>query len=110
MVNATVSVTVNDRKPNGKAWDAFGGQPDISLCVSGGGGTQCYPDGTGVIEVMDPQCRDSFRCTFRGVKVPKGSFTLTVVDVDFAANDEVGSATCRKGGSCSGGSAKITVR
>ncbi len=110
MVSATVSVTVNDRKPNGKAWDAFGGQPDLSLCVSGGGGTHCYPAGDGVIEVMDPQCRDSFRCTFRGVKVPKGSFTLTVVDVDLAANDTVGVATCRKGGSCSGGSAQIKVR
>ena len=110
MVNARVTVKVDDKKPNGKAWDAFGGKPDISLCVSGGGSTQCYPDGGSVLEIMEPQCRDTFRCTFSGVKVPKGSFTLTVVDVDFAANDRVGSASCKKGGSCSGGSASISVR
>ena len=107
---ATISVKINDRKPNGKAWDAFGGQPDISICVSGGGSTQCYPDGGSVLEIMEPQCRDSFRCTFSGVKVPDGSFTVTVVDVDFAANDRAGSASCKKGGSCSGGSASISVR
>ena len=110
MVSATVSVTVNERKPNGKAWDAFGGQPDIALCVSGGGSTQCYPGGGSVIGVMDPKCRDTFRCTFSGVKVPKGTFSLTVVDVDLAANDTIGQASCKKGSSCTAGSAKVRVR
>jgi hypothetical protein len=110
MVSATVFVTVNERKPNGKAWDAFGGQPDIALCVSGGGSTQCYPGGGSVIGVMDPKCRDSLRCTFSGVKVPKGTFSLTVVDVDLAVNDTVGQASCKKGSSCTAGSATIKVR
>ena len=108
--SATLTVKVDTTKPNGKAWDMFGGQPDIAICVDGGGSTKCYPDGTSVVGIISPKCQDAYRCTFTGVQVPSGEFTVTVVDVDLAANDTAGLATCKKGGTCTGGAATITVR
>jgi len=110
MTRATVTVKVQKTKSNGKAWDAFGGEPDIAICVSSDSGTKCYPDGDSEMGILEPKCRDTFRCTFRGVKVPTGEFEISVMDVDMAANDSVGSAYCSKGKSCSAGQAKVTIR
>ena len=110
MKRATVTVKVLKTKSDGRAWDAFGGKPDISLCISSDSGTKCYPDGDSVMGILEPKCRDAFRCTFTGVMVPSGDFEITVVDIDMAANDSIGSTYCSKGKSCSAGQAKVTIR
>ena len=39
----SVSVVVNEKKPNGKAWDALGGKPDLALCYEVAGTKTCIP-------------------------------------------------------------------
>ena len=110
MKRATVTVKIQKTKSDGRAWDAFGGEPDIAICVEGDSGTKCYPDGDSEMGILEPQCRDAFRCTFRGVMVPSGEFEISVMDVDLAANDSIGSANCKKGKTCTAGQAKVTIR
>ncbi len=110
MSRATVKVKVQKTKSDGRSWDALGGEPDISICVSSDAGTTCYPDGESEMGILEPKCRDRFRCTFTGVQVPSGEFEISVVDVDMAANDSIGSTYCSKGKTCNAGQAKVTIR
>lgn len=97
---AQVTVQIDGAKPNGKAWDAWGGAPDPALCVVTNLGTRCYPGGTSVAGITSPQCSDTFTCRF-AVEVPaSGPFDLAVVDVDAVVNDAVGSGSCDVGHSC----------
>ena len=104
----SIEVEVQQKKTNGKAWDAFGGGPDLALCVKTPKGKKCYPDGTSEMEILEPQCRDSFTCTFKGVYL-EAPFELTVVDVDMAANDVAGTGVC-EGDECTVGLAKVTIK
>jgi hypothetical protein len=106
----TVKVKVKQTKVNGKAWDAFGGAPDIALCIDGSGGMKCYPDGDSPRKIAAPQCRDAYTCTFRKVKIPSGEFEVIVVDVDAMANDIIGEEDCRGSGKCRVGQAKVTFK
>ena len=108
-VRVNIKVKMKRTKDNGKNWDAFGGEPDIAICIDSDSGFQCYPDGDSVNGILSPECQDSFRCTFRNVPVPKDGFELIVVDVDLAANDVAGSEECRPRGTCNVGRAKATI-
>ena len=103
-----ITVEVQQKKANGKAWDAFGGGPDLAICVKTPKGKKCYPDGNSEMEILEPQCRDAFTCTFTGVYL-EAPFEITVVDVDMAANDVAGTGVC-EGAECTLGLAKITIK
>lgn len=105
----TVDVTVAPQKPDGKAWDAAGGAPDIALCLSSALGTRCFPNGGNIGEITAPQCRDSFQCTFKA-DAPPGDITVEIVDVDLAVNDPIGSGACRRGSTCRLGQATVRIR
>ena len=93
----TVRVEVQPTKPGGKPWDAFGGAPDLALCVRTELGQRCYPDGHSPSQILRPVCRDALSCSFE-VTVPRqGSCRLVVVDVDVMVNDVVGEAPCSEG-------------
>ncbi len=106
----TISVTVQKTKANGKAWDAFGGAPDLSICVKTGHGIKCYPDGDSPMGIIKPACRDSFKCSFSNVYLGRGVVEITVVDVDIAANDTVGKGQCQRGKTCTIGLATVRIR
>ena len=106
----TVKVKVKQSKVNGKAWDAFGGAPDIALCIDGSSGMKCYPSGDSPRKVREPHCRDAFSCTFRNVKIPSGEFEVIVIDIDAMANDIVGEEDCTAPGKCRVGQAKVTFK
>jgi len=103
----TVSVKIQQKKANGKAWDAFGGGPDIAICVKTPKGKKCYPDGNDTMEILEPQCRDAFTCVFTGVYI-EAPYEITVVDVDLAANDMAGTGACS--GKCTIGLAEVEVK
>ena len=110
----TITVTVDAHKPNGAAWDALGGAPDVALCTNSALGQRCY-GGAGL--VADPgqfvrgQCQDAFTCTFV-VDVPSsGPIGVTIYDVDIGNHDTIGSCQlpgARAAGRC--GSASISAR
>jgi len=106
----TVKVKVKQSKVNGKAWDAFGGAPDIALCIDSSDGMKCYPDGASPRKIENPECRDAFTCTFRNVRIPSGEFEVIVVDVDAMANDIIGEEDCTAPGKCRVGQAKVTFK
>jgi hypothetical protein len=108
-VRVNIKVKLKRTKSNGSNWDAFGGEPDIAICVDSDSGIKCYPDGDSVSGILEPECQDSFRCTFRNISVPADGFELTVVDVDLASNDTAGSEDCEVGKKCTVGRAKVTI-
>lgn len=93
--NVTVGINVSTHKPNGDAWDAFGGAPDIALCVSSAFGTQCYA--AGPRPLASPQgfgrarCQDAFSCSFTFPVPTTGPFSIVIYDVDVASHDQIGS-------------------
>jgi len=102
-----VVVTLNEKKPNGKAWDALGGKPDVALCYTSGGSKKCIPGGGDTVKAGDPaHCQDALSCTF---SVPVGASSFEVYDVDMASNDSVGSGTCAAGNTCQFESCSITL-
>ena len=103
----TVTVKLQEKKANGKAWDAFGGGPDVAICVKTPKGKKCYPDGNDTMEILEPQCRDAFTCTFTDVYI-EAPYEITVVDVDLAANDMAGTGPCD--GKCTLGLAEVEVK
>ncbi len=99
----TVAVRVSPRKPSGAAWDAFGGAPDIAFCTSSAAGDRCS-----MVQGTIARCQDSFDC--RGsVRVP-ATFSLTIWDLDVAANDLIGTCYIERPGTYPCGSATVTVR
>ncbi len=112
-----LTVRIDDHKPSGDAWDAFGGAPDVAICVSSALGRQCFAAGSGIYnspaEFGRARCQDSTRCSF-DFRVPAtGPFRLEIYDVDVSDHDFVGScAVTPDGNAFSGrcGSARVTVR
>lgn len=104
-----LDVVLDPFKANGQAWDAGGEAPDLAVCVSAAGPTQCLPSGSSVSSVTAPACRDALRCSFTGVSVPPGPVLLEVIDVDAVANDVAGDGPCYVGATCRVGQATVTV-
>jgi len=110
----TIEVTVDAHKPNGAAWDAFGGAPDVALCTNSALGQRCYGGGglvAGPGQFSRGRCQDAFNCTFT-VEVPtSGPIGLTIYDVDVSSHDTVGAChlpNSRSAGRC--GSATINAQ
>jgi hypothetical protein len=103
----TANVTLDAKKSNGKAWDAFGGMPDVGLCYTAGGRKVCTPGGGSSIEGGTPaHCQDSLTCSFQ---IDAAATSIEVVDIDMSSNDAVGSGPCPPGNTCRLGSCTVTV-
>lgn len=89
----TMQVNVEPRKKDGKAWDGFGGAPDIAACFTvDGESIGCRPEGKAGASVTKPKCRDSMSCDFE-VQVRDGAMVVAqLIDVDSSENDLIG--TC----------------
>lgn len=91
-------VQVASKKNNGKAWDAFGGAPDLAACfVIDGNPMQCVPKGDSLGTVPSPKCKDAFACTFRVKTQPGVEVTMDFVDVDASDNDLIAGCTFKAG-------------
>ena len=100
---ATIDVQ-ESKGDKGKAWDAFGGAPDIVLEVDG---TARYTSGA---------CFDTYHCVIEFVSKKKNglfstpSWRFSIDDADVAENDHVGGGRCSFGGTCRLGRATISIR
>ena len=99
----TLTVSVDSTKPNGAAWDAFGGAPDIAVCSGSSAGTQCN-----MVAGSQARCQDSFACRY-SMTLPT-TFSITVWDLDVSADDIIGTCYIDHPGSYRCGSATLTVR
>jgi hypothetical protein len=107
----TLTVTVNPKKENGKAWDAFGGKPDIAICVTDAGKMTCYPSGDSLKKVKKPLCKNALSCTVEEVRISGKTIKVDIVDTDAADNDLIGSGECTANGrGCTVGQATVNVR
>jgi hypothetical protein len=103
-----VSVEVDEHNEAGGSWDAFD-DVDPALCVITASGTRCYPNADRSGTPRQPQCQDARRCLFPSVEVPRGEYTLRVIDVDLSNNDSVGEGQCGVGSRCRIGQALVQV-
>jgi len=101
-LDASAEVKVNTKRTSGASWDAFGGAPDIRVCVVTDFGTKC----------SDSLCRDSFECVARGLKVPDDEYKLRILDVDTEQHDLIGEVACTGLGECepAGAVASVVVK
>jgi len=120
----TIKVDVLQRDAKGKYWDIRRGSPDIAICVtypdferSDTKYTQCWPHRkagtitTRMEKLRKPQCRNSYRCTFKKIVVPDNvKFEVMVVDIDRFRHDMIGSGFCKVNKRCKIGRAQIEVR
>lgn len=111
----TLGINVAPHKPTGEAWDAFGGAPDIAICINSALGQRCFAAGNGVYASPSQfgrgRCQDAFACSFVVAVPATGPFSLSIYDVDLSQHDLVGSCAVNPGagvGSC--GSATLVVR
>lgn len=105
----TINVEIDPAKANSKKWDILNGGPDIAICVTNQVvGMMCFPDGDKVELITTSQCPNSFKCKF-SADVPEGNFKISVVDVDVALNDPIGTGLCHTGMTCEIGQAKVTI-
>jgi hypothetical protein len=106
----TLSVAVDPRKPTGDAWDAFGGAPDIALCVNSALGQQCF-SGTTVQPTpafVRGACQDSFSCRFVVYVPTVGPFSVALYDVDLSQHDTIGACMISGRGQRRCGAATVT--
>lgn len=110
-----VAVTVGPRKLDGRAWDAFGGAPDVAVCLTVGGQRYCEPGGGASVAGGTPvPCQDALTCSF---EIPEGalpvdegsSVSVEVIDVDLSQNDPIGAGDCTIGSPCTIGAAQVTI-
>lgn len=87
----SVRVDVDRKKKDGRPWDVGNGPPDIALCATNDGETQCFPSGASMDDVRVPKCRDAYHCVFSNLPLSLEDLELEVFDVDIAENDEIGS-------------------
>jgi hypothetical protein len=109
----SISMTVASTKDDGWEWDAFGGAPDIALCVTMNGRRTCEPGGgTSVSAGVPAQCQDSLTCAFEfQTEGAVNSLTVEAFDIDASANDIIGSGTCMIGQTdCRVGQASLNVQ
>lgn len=100
----SIAVRVDTQKPGGAAWDAFGGAPDVALCAASAAGSGCA-----VAEGTIARCQDSFSCTFTET-LPTTGFSLSLWDVDVAADDLIGTCYVDRPGTFRCGASTITVQ
>ena len=106
-VSPKVTISVSERKSDGKSWDALGGAPDLIVIVSTKAGN-----------VQSGVSKDRFRGQFAlgKLKLKKGdSVRVTAIDKDMSQNDPIGSGVVVFQGagtsaSFSGGSMSGTIQ
>lgn len=113
--NVSLAINVASHKPNGAAWDAFGGAPDIAICINSALGQRCFAAGDAALTFPSQfgrgRCQDAFACGFNVVVPSTGPFTLTVYDVDLSEHDTIGACMIGPGaGVVACGSATVAVR
>ncbi len=86
----SVRVTVDRKKKDGRPWDVGSGPPDIALCATNDGETQCFPSGSSMDDVHVPKCRDAYQCVFTNLPLSLEGLELEIFDVDIAENDDIG--------------------
>lgn len=113
----TLAINVAPHKPGGAAWDAFGGAPDVAICINSALGQRCFAAGNGTYASPSQfgrgRCQDSFACTFAVTVPATGPFSLSIYDVDLSEHDLIGSCAVTPNntlgvGAC--GSATLVVR
>jgi hypothetical protein len=105
----TITVQVEPTKASGEKWDTLKGKPDLALCLSNSlVGTLCLPSGDSVTNIISAECPNSYYCRF-SADVPDQNFKVSVVDVDVALNDLIGTGHCSKGKTCEVGQATVSV-
>jgi hypothetical protein len=82
---AEIKVVMDQKKPNGQAWDALGGKPDPYIVVDGKSYKSSF-------------CKNAFTCTF-DVSV-SGAVSVEVWDKDALKDDSAGTTVCTKGKGC----------
>ncbi len=95
-----ISIEVESQKANGEPWDAgmLGTEaPDLAICLDNGDSITCYPGGRSPKGILEPKCRNSHSCLFNVDMASDKIYTLTIVDVDVADNDIIGSGTIAVG-------------
>ncbi len=113
----TLGINVAPHKPSGEAWDAFGGAPDIAICINSALGQRCYAAGNGAYASPSAfgrsRCPDAFACSFVVAVPATGPFSLSIYDVDLSAHDLIGSCAVTPNGTVgvgACGSATLAVR
>lgn len=105
----TISVDVEKTKANGKNWDAFEGEPDLALCLTHSlAGILCLPSGDSVKNITSAECPNSYHCRF-SAEVPDKNFKISLIDVDVADNDLIGTGHCGQGKTCEVGQATVSI-
>lgn len=105
----TINVEIDRAKANSNQWDVMNRAPDIAICLTNQVvGMMCFPEGDRVEFVTKPQCPNSFKCKFTA-DVPEGNFKISIIDVDLALNDPIGTGLCHTGTTCEIGQAKVTI-
>jgi hypothetical protein len=116
----TASVAVEPKKPDGSAWDADGGGPDLQLCLSTGGVAKCWPTaeqlgaapggGAATGSAQAATCQDKTKCELK-VDMPSKAerVMVEVFDLDPGARERVGSGECALRARCKVGSATVEL-
>lgn len=111
--NASILVNVNAQNAAGEAWDAFGGAPDIAICVNSALGQRCYANGNGVVNgpagFARGRCQDAFSCVFVVPVMATGPYSIVVYDVDLSAHDVIGACVIPRMGVYQCGSSRVTA-
>ena len=110
----TLTINVTPHKPNGAAWDAFGGAPDIAICTNSAIGQRCVAAGTGFLpspsQFNRGRCQDAFSCAFVVAVPATGPVGLSIYDVDLSSHDLIGACAVERAGSYACGSATVVMR
>lgn len=113
----TLGINVAPHKPSGDAWDAFGGAPDIAICINSALGQRCFAAGNGACASPSAfgrsRCPDAFACNFMVAVPATGPFSLSIYDVDLSEHDLIGSCVVTPNGTLgvgACGSATLAVR
>lgn len=113
----TLAINVAPHKPGGAAWDAFGGAPDVAICINSALGQRCFAAGAGAYASPSlfgrGRCQDSFACTFVVAVPAAGPFSLSIYDVDLSEHDLIGSCAVTPNGTVgvgACGSATLAIR
>ncbi len=100
-----VSVTVNERNPDDKSWDANGGLPDVKVCFQDDWGYRCKVKGE-----KKAFCGDTLTCNLGLVYFSGSSTKIEITDVDIRNDDPIATKTCTIGESCNLGNAKVEFK
>lgn len=109
-MSVDIDVEAQTTKASGKNWDILKGSPDIAICITNPQGTICYPEGSDDEFIVEPECPDSFQCSFKDVVTGQENVKISIIDVDVVINDTIGVGYCNVGETCDIGQAKITVK